>query len=82
MSADLLEFFQRPNPRGYKPGAKRLGSVGAAKYLGVSAATLSSHRKRGTAPASYLHEGYLAYDVEELDRWAEERGRITMGANA
>lgn len=53
-----------------------LRTPGAAKYLSLSISTLNKMRLRGDGPR-YLKLGShaVAYDLEDLDAWINERRR-------
>ena len=41
----------------------------AARMLGLSKKALERRRARGTAPVHHRRYGYIAYHLDELDRW-------------
>lgn len=41
----------------------------AARMLGLSKKALERRRARGTAPVHHNRYGYIAYHLDELDRW-------------
>lgn len=41
----------------------------AAQMLGLSKKALERRRDRGTAPVHHKRYGYIAYHLDELDRW-------------
>lgn len=41
----------------------------AARMLGLSKKALERRRDRGTAPVHHKRYGFIAYHLDELDRW-------------
>jgi predicted DNA-binding transcriptional regulator AlpA len=68
--------------RADRAGPRRWLRVGeAAVHLGIATATLNKLRSYGRGPAYSKLGRVVVYDVEDLDRYAEER-KVTPAAMA
>lgn len=56
---------------------RKLSTVEAAKYLGISASTLAKLRVYGGGPTFISLGRRRVYDRRDLDGWAAERRRIS-----
>jgi predicted DNA-binding transcriptional regulator AlpA len=61
------------NPHEYR----RLRAPEAARYLGLSASTLSKMRLRGDGPVFLKLNRAVAYDSRDLDAWLAGRRRVS-----
>jgi predicted DNA-binding transcriptional regulator AlpA len=55
----------------------RLRAPEAARYLGISASTLSKMRLRGDGPVFLKLNRAVAYDSRDLDAWLSSRRRVS-----
>jgi hypothetical protein len=56
---------------------RRLGGTEAARYLGISASTLSKLRVFGGGPKFHKLGRRVIYDTRDLDGWFDARQRLS-----
>lgn len=50
---------------------------GAAEYTGIAVHTLRRYRCSNSGPESFIVNGKVVYERDELDRWLAEQHRVT-----
>lgn len=70
-------WFEVPTAKAVAPGSKWLRTRQAAAYLNIGYRTLEKLRSTDGGPPCRKIAGTVLYRMDELDRWADSRTRIS-----
>ena len=70
-------WFEAPTAKAVAPGSKWLRTRQAAAYLNIGYRTLEKLRSTDGGPPCRKIAGTVLYRMDELDRWADSRTRIS-----